>query len=629
MTNGLGSFASGTVSGLRTRRYHGLLVAALRPPVGRTVLVAGVADTAFVAGTAHPLFSARWQGPEHPIVPDATDHLERFRLIGSIPEWEFAAGQTLISRTVWMEPGEDVTYLRYRNLADYEAARIHVEVFVEYRDFHHTTTADGWEMQVEPIPDGVQVVAFEGATPIVITCPGGEVEPDHTWHLREYLQAEDERGLDSLTDRLRVATIDIELAAGQMATLRLATRAGSVEPGAITRRRRRDEALLVGWEGSPDWVRPLVLAADHFVVERVVAGEPGTSIIAGYPWFADWGRDTMISLPGLLLATGRHDEAGEVLRTFAAHLDAGMLPNRFPDSGDTPEYNTVDATLWLFDAVERHLRITGDATLARDLYPALVGVVDRHLEGTRHGIVVDPDDGLVWAGEPGVQLTWMDAKVGDRVVTPRIGKPVEVNALWHRALLIMADLGGRFAGDGARFEALAGHVALSFDRFWNPERGFCFDVLDGPGGHDPSLRPNQLLAASLPDSPLSLERRRSVVEVCERELLVPLGLRTLGPNEPAYRGAYRGGPAERDGAYHQGTAWPWLLGAFVSAHLGVFGDRSRALSYLEPLARHLGDAGLGSVSEVVDGNTPHRPGGTPFQAWSVAEALRAWQEATG
>jgi predicted glycogen debranching enzyme len=359
-------------------------------------------------------------------------------------------------------------------------------------------------------------------------------------------------------------------------------------------------------------------------------------VIAGYPWFGDWGRDTMIALPGLTLATGRPEIAASVLRTFGAFVSQGMLPNRFPDAGETPEYNTVDATLWYFVAIDQYLAATGDRQLVAELYPVLLDIVEWHRRGTRFGIHMD-GDGLLAAGEPGVQLTWMDAKVGDWVVTPRIGKPVEINALWYRALVVMQSFAALLGDARAEreFATLAGAALHSFrHRFWLPERGYLADVVDGPTGEldrrnrrsDASLRPNQIFAVALDKNLLEHEQARAVVDVCAQRLWTPLGLRSLAEREHEYVGTYRGGPRERDGAYHQGTVWSWLLGPFALAHYNVYGDAAAARAWLRGIESHLKQACVGNVSEIFDGDAPHRPEGCFAQAWSVAEVLRAWVE---
>ncbi|MGH7053287.1 MAG: amylo-alpha-1,6-glucosidase, partial [Stellaceae bacterium] len=359
-------------------------------------------------------------------------------------------------------------------------------------------------------------------------------------------------------------------------------------------------------------------------IERPVAGEAlGRSVIAGYPWFGDWGRDTMIALPGLCLATGRCDDARAILETFARFVDRGMLPNVFPGTGEAPEYNTVDAALWFVEAWRAYVAESGDdAALAR-VFPVLAEVIACYRDGTRYGIAADPADGLLRAGEDGVQLTWMDARVGDWVVTPRIGKPVEVNALWHNALCAMAALAARLGRSADEYRAAAARAQAGFARFAMPAGAGLYDVIDGPGGPDPRLRPNQVFAVSLWASPLDPVMQRAVLDRVA-PLVTSYGLRSLAPGEPEYRGHYGGGVTERDGGYHQGPVWAWLLGPYALAHFRVHGDAAAALRLLRPLGDHLRDAGLGQVSEIFDGDPPHTPCGCPAQAWSVACALEAW-----
>ena len=380
-----------------------------------------------------------------------------------------------------------------------------------------------------------------------------------------------------------------------------------------------------GASAAPDWVQHLVLAADQFVVDRTSAGHPaGKSVIAGYHWFDDWGRDTMISLPGLTLVTGRAPVAADILRTFALHVSQGMLPNRFPNIGQVPEYNTIDATLWYFQAIRAYFAATGDRSILNDLFPVLSSIIEAHVQGTRYGISVDPADGLLRGGQPGVQLTWMDAIVDGDVITPRIGKPVEVNALWYNALVAMSGFAKQLGRESSTFDQLAARVLRSFDRFWNSATNFCFDVLDGPDGNEEHLRPNQLFAISLPESPLSTDRQQAVLSACSEALLTSYGLRSLAPSDPQFQGIYDGNQRRRDGAYHQGTVWAWLIGPFIDAHLRVFQSPSAAFQILGAIADHLNDAGLGTVSEIFDGDAPFKPKGCIAQAWSVAEYLRCF-----
>jgi predicted glycogen debranching enzyme len=385
----------------------------------------------------------------------------------------------------------------------------------------------------------------------------------------------------------------------------------------------QSEALA---QDAPSWLWQLIPAADQFIVKRSLPEEPdGRSIIAGYHWFGDWGRDTMIALPGLTLATERADVARQILLAFSRYVDGGMLPNNFPDAGGRPEYNTVDAALWYFEAIRQYFAATQDAATLQKLFPVLAEIIDAHLKGTRYNIHADVADGLIFAGGPGVQLTWMDAKIGDWVVTPRTGKPVEINALWISALETMAVFARLLGKPGEAYEKLAAKAEKSFQKFWNPQRHCCYDVIDAPGiGNDALLRPNQILAVSLPASPLSFKQQKSVVDVCARHLLTSHGLRSLAPGEPGYAGHYIGGPRERDAVYHQGTVWGWLLGPFALAHYRVYRNREAALRFLDPLGRQIYASGLGTLSEIFDGDPPFAPRGCIAQAWTVAEVLRAW-----
>jgi predicted glycogen debranching enzyme len=509
-----------------------------------------------------------------------------------------------------------------------------VKVLVNYRDYHGTTRGEGWRMGVEPVANGVRVVAFDGAQPFLILAEGADVLPDHTWYRGFRLAVEEARGLDAYEDHLHAGTIRFRLEPGAARTMVLSSESTPSPDGdaALIRRQQYEAVLLARWArvhpaAAPTWVRQFVLAADHFVVRRPLPDDPdGMSIIAGYHWFGDWGRDTMISLPGLLVATGRPEIGRRILSTFARFVDRGMLPNRFPDAGEAPEYNTVDATLWYFEAIHAYHAATGDDTLLKELFPILEDIIGWHRRGTRYGIVEDPADGLLRAGEPGVQLTWMDAKVGDWVVTPRTGKAVEINALWYNALSTMASFARRLGQPADSWDALAMRVREGFERFWNAPAGYCYDVIDGPSGNDDTIRPNQIFAVSLAESPLPPDRQRRVVDVCARRLLTSFGLRSLAPGHPQYNGTYGGGPKERDAIYHQGPAWAWLLGPFVRAHLRVHGDPAAARTFLEPLAHHLHDYGVGNIAEIFEGDPPFRPRGCIAQAWSVAETLRAWVE---
>jgi len=631
-TNGIGGFASGTVAGLLTRRYHGLLIAAFAPPLGRSLLVTKADEVVHYDGRAYPLAANRWG--DGTVDPNGYREVERFRLEGTTPVWTYACGDARLEKRIFMEPGANTTYAQYRLLRARAPVTLELALLVNYRDYHGTTRGPGWQMHVEPVPHGLRITAFAGARPFALFARDATFQPDHTWYERFRLRVEEERGLDAQEDHLHAGTARAELAPGAVVTL-----VCSAEPepdldgdAAVRRRDRSDAALMTRWRRvdpatrrTPAWIGQLVVAADQFVVRRPLAGRPdGMSVIAGYPWFGDWGRDTMICLPGLILATGRPEIARRILTTFARFVDQGMLPNRFSDQGEIPEYDTVDATLWYFEAIRAYHAATEDDALLTELYPMLEEIVARHRGGTRYGIGEDRADGLLRAGMPGAALTWMDARVGGWVVTPRIGKPVEINALWYNALRTMAGFARRLGLRAGAWDGQADRVREGFGRFWNEASGCCYDVLDGPAGNDGSMRPNQIFAVSLPESPLAPERQRAVVDACGRDLLTSFGLRSLAPADPRYHGRYTGAVVERDGAYHEGTAWGWLLGPFALAHLKVYGDHAAAAGFLEPLAHHLADYGVGSIAEIFDGDAPHAPRGCIAQAWSVAETLRAW-----
>jgi predicted glycogen debranching enzyme len=636
VTNGIGGFASGTVAGCETRRYHGLLLAALRPPVGRMQLVTGLDEIVRYGGAEYSLATHQWAGGV--VDPKGFLNVESFRLDGMMPVWTYALADALLEKRVWMRHGENTTYVEYTMVRGSSGVDLDLKALVNYRDFHGSTHAGNWRMKIEPVENGVQVMAFDGATPFYLKCAGAVYQPRHEWYRNCFLPVEKERGLDDLEDHLFAALFQAKLKVGTTVTFVASTEATAGLDGAAVRAEsaEREAKLLQSWltenektaADSPNWLPQLVLAADQFIVKRSMPEFPdGRSIIAGYHWFGDWGRDTMIALPGLTLATGRADVARQILLAFAEYVDGGMLPNNFPDVGGQPQYNSVDAALWFFEAVRQYFAVTKDGRTLLQLFPTLGEMIDAHVKGTRYNIHVDPADGLLYAGEPGVQLTWMDAKVGDWVVTPRTGKAVEVNALWINALETMAEFARLLARPGEGYEKLSAKARKNFQKFWNEERGCCFDVIEAPGvGNDAALRPNQLLAVSLPVAPLTEEQQKSVVDVCAQHLLTSYGLRSLAPGEPGYQGHYVGGPKDRDSAYHQGTVWGWLLGPFVLAHLRVYGDRAEAMRFLEPLGISVHMYGLGTLGEIFEGDPPFTPHGSIAQAWTVGEVLRAMRE---
>jgi predicted glycogen debranching enzyme len=635
VTNGIGGFASGTIAGCVTRRYHGLLIAALQPPVGRTLLVAGLDEIVRYAGAEYSLATHQWTSGA--VEPKGFLNIQSFRLEGMTPVWTYALADALLEKRILMRQGENTTYVEFTLVRASGAIEMEMKALVNYRDFHGSTHAGDWHMRIDPVENGVKVVAFDGATPFYLKCAGATCEPRHEWYRGCFWPVEKERGLDDQEDHLFAAVFHKKLTVGTSVTFAATTEAQDAFDGGNARAKRSDhEAMLLEtWRAGnakaaecTNWLTQLVLAADQFIVKRSLPEHPdGRSIIAGYHWFGDWGRDTMIALPGLTLATGRADVARQILLAFAGYADNGMLPNNFPDAGGKPEYNTVDAALWYFEAVRQYFAATQDGRTLLQLFPTLADMIDAHVKGTRYNIHVDPADGLLYAGGPGVQLTWMDAKVGDWVVTPRTGKPVEVNALWINALETIAEFARLLARPSAGYEKLSAKAQKNFQKFWNEERGCCFDVIDVPGvGNDAALRPNQIFGVSLPVSPLTEEQRKAVVDVCAQHLLTSYGLRSLAPGEPGYQGHYSGGPRDRDAAYHQGTVWGWLLGPFVLAHLRVYGDRAEAMRFLEPLGISVHMYGLGTLGEIFEGDAPFTPHGCIAQAWTVGEVLRAMRE---
>ncbi len=636
VANGIGGFASGTVAGALTRRYHGLLIAALRPPLGRTLLVTKLEESATYAGQTYALSSDLWANGA--VQPQGYQYLEHFYLDGSIPVWIYAIGDALLEKRIWMQPGENTTYIRYRCLRA-SAASVHLalRLLVNARDYHGITHANqAPEISIDDYPGGVHFHSPAAPAGWSVRSLSTIVQACHSWQPNYYLSVEAKRGESALEDHLAAAIFTGELQVYQNLTLVASTEPEANLDGetALAARQVYERKVLATaapliHTDSPDRaaLEHLIQAADQFIVKRPTPLDPhGKTILAGYPWFSDWGRDTMIALPGLTLVTGREEIARSILRTFANYIDRGMLPNRFPDQGETPEYNTVDAGLWFFEALRAYLEKTHDLELIEEIFPALAEMVDWHQRGTRYRIRCDPGDGLLMAGEEGVQLTWMDVKIGDWVVTPRSGKPVEINALWYNALRSMADFARLLGKSAEPYEQAADRARQGFQRFWNPQMNCLFDVLDGAQGNDASLRPNQLIAVSIHHSPVALGQQKAILDCCARVLLTSFGLRSLAPKEAGYISHYGGDRWQRDAAYHQGTVWSWLIGPFVSAHLKVYRDPDLAWSFLKPLFDHLAEAGLGSISEIFDAEPPFAPAGCIAQAWSVGEALRAAYE---
>ena len=629
LANGKGGYAGGNVAGSLTRRYHGLLVSPLSDALDRHLMVAKADATLKVFDCEWPLFTNRWYGDV--IEPAGYRHLECFELVGRMPVWRYSIGTVNLEIRIWMEPEQATTYVAYRYTGSDEPATLSVDLLANRRDHHGVMPISESTASVFASPNGLEATWPQGERLRLMTTEA-EIEPWQHWYEGFELKCESERGLASLDNNLSVGRLVYRLVPNQWVgfAVSLEQELSFDLAASMERFLRRDREILAGNERdwfslAPDWVRRLTLSAEDFLIHRQLpSGRSGSSIIAGYPWFGDWGRDTMISLSGLTLAMGHPGIARSILLSYADLVDQGQLPNRFVDQGGTAEYNTVDAALWYIEAWRAYLEESDDEASLTAAFSTLCQIIDWYVNGTRFGIGMDPLDHLLSAGEPGMQLTWMDAKVGEWVVTPRIGKPVEINALWYNALCSMADFAERLEQPADSYRQLAENVRASFSKFYRENGQGLYDVVVGPQGNDTSIRPNQIIAVSLFHSPLESERSLEVVNLCGRELLTSYGLRSLTRRDKAFRGQYEGGVADRDGAYHQGTVWAWLLGHYALAEYRVTGDASAAQQRLMPLAHHLLDAGLGHISEIFDGDPPHLPRGAPAQAWSLACTLDAW-----
>ncbi len=612
-SDGLGGFASGTVGGFRTRRYHALLLTPQRPPAERVVLVNGFEAWVETAVGSFPL-STQHYAPDV-VYPRGIDHLVGFTA-DPWPRWTFSlpGGETVVHECL-VDPVDGSVVLTWRLAGTAGIARLSIRPLLSGRDYHALMRENASFCFDARAAAGNATWRPYAGLPAVSALSNGRYVHEPTWFRNFFYREEAARGLDATEDLASPGSFHFDLGAGEAVLVLRVGDGIAVDAGALAARVRGIEAARRAALSSLD------RAAEAYIVRR----GSGHTVIAGFPWFTDWGRDTFIAMRGLVLARGKFDLAGSILDAWAGTVSEGMLPNRFPDHGETPEFNAVDASLWFVIAVHEFLAAAAPPSALRErLTKAVAAILDGYAAGTRFGIAMDRGDGLIACGVPGVQLTWMDAKTGDHVVTPRIGKPVEIQALWVNAL--------RCAG--GRHAALAEQAQRSFgERFWNAGAQCLHDVIDAdhvPGRVDASVRPNQIFAVGgLPFALLDCERAAAVVAKVEAELLTPMGLRSLSPADPAYRGRCTGGPTERDGAYHQGTVWPWLTGAFVEAWLRVNGDtaaRRKAIRQrcLAPLLAHRdGAAGLGHVSEIADGDAPHTPRGCPFQAWSLGELIRA------
>ncbi len=628
-TNGIGGFASSTISGANTRRYHGLLIAATRPPLGRIVALSKFEETFYLNGKSYDLSANQYPNNIH---PKGFQYLKSFRL-EPFPIWTFEIEQIEIEKKIFMLYGENTIVCRYKiknkSRIPNPESRIELKPLLAFRDYHHLRqNTNDFNENFETEENCVSIKPENEMPALFFSHNHAKIEKTSVWYKNFEYEIERIRGFDYHENLFQPFALEFDLS--EAAELIVSTEkrkiadAGKFEKSEI----RRRENLIKLADAQDDFTKQLVIAADQFIVSR---GE-GKTIIAGYPWFSDWGRDTMIALNGLTLATNRPEAAKSILLEFSRHISQGMLPNRFPDAGDKAEYNTVDATLWYFEAIRAYAEKSGDYDFVKEnLYQKLVDIIVWHLKGTRYNIHLDTD-GLLYAGAKNSQLTWMDAKTGEEVFTPRVGKAVEIQALWYNALKIMEDFARRFGDekDRKQYASMAQIAKQSFNgSFWNKREECLYDVVQN-GEKDSSVRPNQIFAVSLPNTMLSIDRARKIVEKVEKELLTDCGLRSLSPNDPKYQGTYEGSPYKRDASYHQGTVWAWLIGAFIESFKRVNPNGRQTKNRVDEILRgfesQLRDEGIGQISEIFDGEPPHEPRGCFAQAWSVAEVLRVLRE---
>ena len=644
VTNGIGGFAAGTASGELAHRRHGLLFAALASPDSPTLLLARLGASLEIGGQSFALDTSAWSSGA--IDPAGHRHLESLRLEDGVPMWVWAIGGIRLELRVWMERGENTTYVQYRLRSAPSAARLHLLALVNHRPAHRTLSHGIWTARVEPATGGLRIEAFDGATPLWLLAPGAEIHPRHDWHREHRLRHDRSSGVPAREDHLLAAEIVAALEPGEDFTLVASTRkdAGAGEAGplalvsALTRRHAHERALLESWRGAhpaiarhaPGWIRTLVLMADGYLDEwpaGVGRGCPGLAADTGTTGEAV--LDTLVALPGLTLATGRPGIGREILEQFAEWLEDGLLPRSRPESGGARQPGSAVATLWYVQAARAYFEHTLDTAFLARLYPRLDAALEALARGTHGGVSADPSDGLLRAGVDAAPATWMDARLLAAGLAPRHGKAVETNALWYNAHTAMLGFARRLRRSAERWETRASRLAQAFGRFWNAEQRCLYDVLDGPYGADASIRPNQILALSLPESPLAAGHRRSVLLRCAHDLLTSHGLRSLSPEDPRYLGRESGDAVQDARAAVLGSAWTWLLPHYALAHQRLGGDRAPALELLEPLEALMRGRGLGLMPERSDGGPPHAPRGAANRAWPVAEILRAYHLLSG
>jgi predicted glycogen debranching enzyme len=646
VTNGLGGYASGTVAGVSTRRYHGLLIAAMPAPLGRMMMLNHLSEQLRLANGTVVSLSSEERVPRLEV--NSASFLNEFRIEAGLPVWRYTVEGIVIEKRLFMPRHQNTVHINYRMVQGEETIRLKLLPSVHFRSHDapvSTSLPDSFELR--SIDERYELSAGNDLPTLrLITYGTRQAFTIERRHVREMLyRIEERRGYESVGDLWTPGYFRFDLSKNHDATVVASTESWkqilSISPAdACAAERTRRERLIAA---APPAAQEgpgaeLVLAADQFLIRPVgrvedlalakATGEEGRTVIAGYHWFTDWGRDTMISLEGLTLSTGRSVEAGYILRTFLHHVRDGLIPNLFPEGAKEGLYHTADATLWFFHAFDRYVQVSGDRAMLKESLPQLIDIYDHHVRGTRFHIGMDPEDGLLSQGEEGYQLTWMDAKLGDWVVTPRRGKAVEINALWYNAVRLLErwtreEQGVEAAG---RYRVHGDRIVESFNRrFWNEQAGYLFDVVDGEAGDDPACRPNQLFAISLPNPVLDRNRWEAVIQVAREQLLTPVGLRSLAPGDPEFKPTYHGDLRTRDAAYHQGTVWGWLIGPFIDAWRKTYPeDAGAAQQFLTGFVDHLNEACIGSISEVFDAEEPFTARGCCAQAWSVAEVLRCW-----
>ncbi len=617
VTNGIGGYASGSISGQLRRRYHGLLIAALNPPLERKLLLSKLDESVEYDEKYYPLHTNHWVGGVGE--PYGFQNIERFRLEGTTPVWTFSFADALLEKRIWLQHGQNTAYIRYDFLRGSLPLKFSGKLLINYREHDHNTHADNWQMDVQTIDKGLKVTAFEDATPFYLLSQDAELSARHVWYRNFYLSLEGRRGFDAMDDHLYGGKLEKVLEPGQSLTI-----VATAEPltnlnldgiSAYEDRRAYEEELLYCGQQhftSPSWMKQLMLSADQFIVRsKPIEGNEAYSIMAGYPWTGDRSQSFIMSLPGLALTTGRFKEADSMLRSFGSRLNNQDVESQHT-SITSDDNQTPESKLYYIEALRAYLETTGDKSLIAELFSTTENILQSCMDNNQNHVQMDPRDNL---------LSIEKTNEGDK----RVGKPVDLNALWFNAVLSVAKFASELGEPAATYLELAEKIKQGFKRFWQKDKAFCFDVLDGPNGHDARLRPYQLLAVSLNHSPLLEKQQKAIVDVCARKLLTSYGLRSLASDEPNYVGCYDGGQQKRAATYGQGTVWSWLIGPFVKAHYRVYKDAKLARSFLVPFEEHLSNQGLGNISEVFDGDAPFNPRGCIAHAMGVAEVLTAWQ----